>query len=191
MFCADFCSGLLSRSSLASLDFEGNHVKTAGDTEISDILSTDPIIECLNLADNNLTDTDMTRIITSLKQHLGNEFELERNVAAYAALRRLIFDRTSLNAVSDSNPTCMVNGLCSSLNEGVAQLLSLRHDQGSNARHFGLDMDDDWLKLAPKVLASVQMYANYYTFPVVDPHPLSIVYEILKMPDLFESRVSR
>ena len=129
------------------------------------------------------------------------------------ALTKVVFDRTSLNSMSDCNHVCIIhvdgginvptgssNGnryLPSSNARRVSkiyQLLSERNKEGSNVQHLNLEFDDgdeendNSLKLAPHVLECVQMGGFVSSDSV---KPLSIMYEVLrgwKMPELYEKR---
>ena len=102
-----------------------------------------------------------------------------------------------MNAVADSNHTCDIDiascndpdKLKANKGEKIYYLLSAMHRDGVNVRHLESEFEDDSLKLVPKVLESVNIYAEYGS-STGDVHPLSIMYEILrswKMPTLYET----
>ena len=85
-------------------------------------------------------------------------------------------------------------GHSSKANRGrkIYGLLSIRNREGINVQHLNSEFEDDSLKLVPKVLESVHIYAsglNYSKDCFV--HPLSVMYEVLrswKMPTLYENQ---
>ena len=144
-------------------------------------------MEVLNLRGNNITE-------------VGN-----------GALRKAVYDPTSLNTVSDSNHTCYIEGIDlgdiprnadldsdsghtarDNRKRKLYHLLSVRNREGSNVRHLNLefggenDEDDDSIKLVPKVLESIKRSSSPN---MCYEKPLSIIYEIMrswKMPELYE-----
>ena len=72
----------------------------------------------------------------------------------------------------------------------IYRLLDSRHRKGTNVQHLDAEFDDDSLKLVPKVLECVNVYAGYIDPSAPAVHPLSVMYEILrswKMPALYEN----
>ena len=68
----------------------------------------------------------------------------------------------------------------------IYRLLDSRHWEGTNVQHLDAEFGDESLKLVPKVLEAVNVYAEYGD---EDVHPLSLMYEIMrswKMPSLYE-----
>jgi hypothetical protein len=74
----------------------------------------------------------------------------------------------------------------------IYSLISSRNREGTNVHHLDAEIDEDSLKLVPRVLKCVNIYAGYSAEDVVEGyvHPLSNMYEILrswKMPTLYEN----
>ena len=154
---------------------------------------------------NHLDDNDAVTIARALKQntnlrrlHLGQNDITETGCVA---LRNTIYDSTSLNAVAASNHTCCIEGIdldginryvdSPEVNRGrkIYSLLSSRNREGNNVYHLDAEFEDDSLKLVPKVLESVNIYARH-SYRADTVPPLSIMYEILrswKMPNLYEN----
>ena len=198
------CSLLSSNKSFATIAFESNNIRAGGRTEIPDFLATNPPLEKLQLASNHLDDNDAKLIARALKRNtnLRRLYLGQNDITGIGrdALRHAVFDSTSLNTVAASNHTCFIEGIDfdhineeeePKVNRGrkIFSLLSSRNREGVNVHHLDAEFDDDSLKLVPKVLESVSIYAIYGKTD--DVYPLSITYEILrswKMPILYENK---
>ena len=198
------CSLFSSNKSFATIALQSNNIRTGGRTEISDFLATNPPLKRLVLTNNCLNGADATLIARALKQNTNlrrlNLGQNDLTDVGHDALRNAIFDSTSLNTVADSNHRCNIFGFEldninddeeeSKANRGrkIYSLLSLRNREGTNVRHLDSEFDDESMKLVPKVLESVNSYAEYASAAAV--HPLSVTYEILrswKMPTMYEN----
>ena len=76
----------------------------------------------------------------------------------------------------------------------VYSLLATRNVKGSNVNHLNLELKDDSLKLAPKVLAIPALMPDCIAVRNDLAKPLSVMYELLrnwKMPALYESRSTK
>jgi hypothetical protein len=196
---------LASNKVFEHIDLESNNIRTGVGTDVPRFLAANFPLTNLYLAKNHLDDTDTIMIARALKRNTNlQHLRLAQNSITGIgrnALRDVIFDSTSLNAVADSNHSCHVEDLdgitnivntSPQVNRGrkIYSLLSSRNREG-NVRHLDSEFeDDDSLKLVPKVLESVHVYAGYRP-PATDyVHPLEIMYEILlswKMPTLYEN----
>lgn len=153
---------LASNKPFASIDLDSNNIKTGEGTEIPDYLATNPPLEVLRLANNQLYDNDAILIARALKRNTNlRRFYLGQNNftdLGCDALRNAIFDSTSLNAVAASNHSCKIDGVdldedsipfnltdvSAGKNRGrkIYRLLSSRHREGINVRHLDAEFDD-------------------------------------------------
>ena len=151
-------------------------------------MAKNPILESLDLTDNNLDDNDAILVARALKHNTElRSLKMDDNNITnigWEALSRTVFDKTSLNTAADSNHTCHIdfpsipihkydhvreiNGEESSehyhLPEFVREkkiysILSQRNKNSSNVDHFDDDMP---VELLPVVLATIQKFANYH-----------------------------
>ena len=203
-----------SEKQFTSIDFDGNNIQTGGGTEIPDFIATNPPLADLLLENNNLNDDDAVLIARALKHNtnlkslnLGGKGGNNITKIGIRVLANVVYDSTSLDALSHSNHTCYFHGIDLVDNipvnshildrkdnraRKIYHLLSLRNREGSNVHHLSLefdDKDDISLKLVPKVLESVHRYNARAHIPKY-VYPLSIIYEIVrswKMPELFET----
>jgi len=178
------------KTKLQSIDLSENSISTEGDTFISDFLTDDPMLTVLDLTRNKLDDNDAIMITSALK-HNSNLVGLhigDNNITktGWKALRKAIFDKTSLNSAADSNHTCKIdfpggnhfkyvrtiNGVSDRDRDHVGNfdpwivrqkkiysILSSRNRGGSNVDYFDEDMP---VELLPNMLRSIQKYANYH-----------------------------
>ena len=176
-----FRSLLASGKDFAHIDLGFNNIRTGGGTELPDFLATNPPLKDLFLIENHLDDSDAILIARALKRntHLeqlilgGNDItDIGRD-----ALRNSLLDSTTLNTIADSNHSCNVGGidldddisnnnrlLDDKVNRGrkMYSLLSSRNREGVNVHHlFDEEFDDDSMKLVPKVLECVHIYAGH------------------------------
>ncbi|KAL9184624.1 hypothetical protein ACHAXT_012594 [Thalassiosira profunda] len=196
------CSLLDGNKHYDTIELESNNIRTMGDTRISGYLASNPPLRYLFLQSNNLDDTDARLIADALKHNTNlRGLHLEDNditETGRSALENAMYDRTSLNSAARSNHTCRVYRLSSWNNSQdqrvnrrskIYRLLSSRNEEGTNVHHLNMELDDDSLKLVPRVLESVHNYAEGTS--TIDAHPLSIFFELLrgwKMPALYERR---
>ena len=157
------------------ISFTRNNMRTGSGTTISDFIARNPPLKELSLESNNLNDKDAVLISRALK-HNSNMLELNlsgNNITeiGFTALRNAVNDTTSLNTVSDSNHTCVIEGIvfgdiprnpCSSAvtfsltkdeqlrsyltsNKGrkIYHLLCTRNREGSNVRQLNLEFGDE------------------------------------------------
>ncbi|KAL7523629.1 hypothetical protein ACHAXR_000259 [Thalassiosira sp. AJA248-18] len=183
-----------------------------GGTHLPDFLALNPPLQELCLIENHLDDNDAILIATALKHNTNlQRLFLEDNDmtdVGFSALKKVVFDWTSLNSVADSNHSCLIvcgtssgNYFCdpqSNKEEKICSLLSSRNEEGTNSFHLDLEFGGDSLKLLSKVLECVNNYSRRYTRKM-DGHgvipineysredgcvelvrPLSIMYEILR-----------
>ena len=106
---------LASNKEFSWIDLRSNNIQTGGGTEIPDFLVTNPPLEILSMANNHLGDNDAVLIASALKRNTNlRNLHLGRNDITDVgrdALRSAVFDSRSLNAVSDSNHSCCIDGL--------------------------------------------------------------------------------
>ena len=144
-------------------------------------------------------------------------------------MKRSIFDPSStLNSAASSNHTCLIKGVGLEKyfydkvatereirGKKIYSLLSKRTIESSNAYHLDLELGEDGLKLAPRVLSCVNRYKKryidwpqlgYFGQPISYRYtsswpedknfkplirPVAIVYDILRnwrMPELYDIR---
>jgi len=178
------------RTKLKSLDLGDNNIRTGGDTFISDFLAGNPMLRSLHLHINKLDDNDAAMIATALKHNtnlkiLDLQLNQKMTSVGWEALRKAVFDETSLNSAADSNHTCRI---CFPDNEGVGDrefnsylpprpaavvwydpiyvrkkkvysILSARNRTFSNVDHFDENMP---VELLPHILTSIEQYSNYH-----------------------------
>ena len=188
---------------LTKIDLTGNEIRTSGGTEISDYLARNTSLEKLCLDKNHLNHDDFVLIARALKQnHNLRHIHLGNMAAGRKALSKAVYDDGSLNAMSDTNHSCTIEGIGyfnitnhrdadvrENRRSKIYSLLSSRNTEGNNVHHFQLELSDDSLKLAPKVLECVHRYSQNRWRDTVNP--LSITYEVLRgwhMPTLYEGR---
>ena len=152
-----------------------------------------PNLNWLYLRSNKLNDNDAIHLADALRHNRtldslflqGNEFtSLGEDV-----LKKVIYDDSSLNAVSDSNHVCAIQGLgfypweifvrgqynvhrnegdCRDDENGrkrsragkIFHLLEERNKLGTNAQHLEREMGENSLKVLPLALAAVQIYGE-------------------------------
>ncbi|EJK60497.1 hypothetical protein THAOC_19136 [Thalassiosira oceanica] len=117
------------------LDFRGNNLETNGRTDISDLIAVNSPLQELNLYRNRLNDDDAVLIAQSLGRntHLA---ELYMNYSSIQergmrALYEAVNDTSTLNALSDSNHTCRLEGL-----SGDFDLYAINSYSGSNGLYM-------------------------------------------------------
>ena len=107
---------LTTKSKMSLLFYRSNNVRSEGDTRLSDFIATNPpTLTLLGLSYNELEDDDAIMIATALRHNtnlkridLGSNNFTEHGLSA---IRRSIYDLTSLNALSDCNHTCECNDI--------------------------------------------------------------------------------
>ncbi|EJK71300.1 hypothetical protein THAOC_07281 [Thalassiosira oceanica] len=201
------------------IDMEGNDIRTRGDSTISDFLATNPHLRKLVLCSNCLNDADAMLFANALRTN--NNLELldiddneEITIAGHEELRAALFDysafdvgRTILNAVSDSNQTCRIRGMDSSL--GCDYELNHQGGYQANKRaklytvfYYGnetgintqmlrtqLPQDEKTMKLVPMILSSVNEMPAGLEETHTERSPLSIVFEMVSgwnIPEMFQ-----
>jgi len=220
------CSLIASKKPFSSIDLDNNNLQSGGGTAIPDYIASNPPLISLFLSHNRLNDNDATLIAQALKQNTNLErIHLNNNCFTSngtEAISKAVYDPTSLNSVFECNHICQIDldGIfwdlplaCKNTDPKNSKtkrsmkmhyILSERNKEGSNVQHLNteFDEDEDSLKLAPKVLESIQLgkseviYKNLpynYSYGRFVP-PMSIMYEVLrgwKMPELFERASGR
>ena len=182
---------------LEKLKMSRNGITSAVSTLLADFLATNSRLRYLNLDQNRLYDSDAVMIASALRSNTTlSRLDLDYNDitdAGKEALRRVLWDDSSLNAAADTNHVCFIDFLNDwnaheekEINRGmkIYHLLSLRNKTMSNAQHLG-DID---VKILPNMLAAVQKYHDAstkydLTNELDDVKPLSIVYEIMRKWD--------
>jgi len=176
------------RNTLEVVELSDNNINTGGDsfTFIPDFLAENPILESLDITDNELDDNDLILVASSLKHNTklrslrisGND----TTSVGWEALSKAVFDKTSLNSAADSNHTCMIDFPYQDKHVHVRKIngdefsdhyydpeyvrqkkiymvLSQRNKNSSNVDHFDEDMP---VELLPYMLLSIQKYAGYH-----------------------------
>ena len=177
-------------------------------------MASNPPLTYLDLTDNQLDDNDAMAIASALK-HNTNLLILNLNLNnltrdGWLALRKAVYDDTSLNSVSDSNHNCCIDfplyGHGSYLYRDVREMngsapgsdyvydevyvrqkkiyytMSSWNRSCSNVEH----LEDVPFELLPDILVSIQVYSDYHLpdnaprQSADDAYPLSIVYEICR-----------
>ncbi|EJK58933.1 hypothetical protein THAOC_20904, partial [Thalassiosira oceanica] len=141
------------------LNFGGNGLSGIG--EVAAALATNTQLEELWIHDNKLNDRDAELIAQALKQNTNlQRLDLDGNnitSAGFENIRTAIYDPSSLNAMESCNHTCWVD--CVEENDPnyvggnedgmtpeqrrrrkLYELLSARHEEGSNARHLNTEL---------------------------------------------------
>ena len=203
---------------LKSLDLSGNCITSAVGTILADFLASNPPLESLTLRSNQLNDDIVPSIANALRSNntmrdlspgsIYNRHDITS--IGHAALKSLLFDESSLNAVADSNHTLesfdhstatyntrvynynSIDSWNKMLNVGLNRgakiyfLLSKRNRTLANVEHFS-DID---VKILPNLLDSVQRYVQRaklrckHAPPIYEPvESLSIVYEVMRRWD--------
>ena len=207
------CSLLDGNKNYESIELERNNIRTMGGTHLSDYIATNPPLQKLLLDSNRLDDTDATLIADALRRNTNlRDLQLDGNEITEigrSALRNVIYDKTSLNSVADSNHICDITGIDCDFNEyrfrrstgtsvsdserrraKIYNLLASRNKGETNVHHLNMEIDDNSLKLVPRVLEIVHNYAEDRALFGTVCHPLSIMHELLrgwKMPSLYEN----
>ena len=198
---------------LEKLNMTSNNITSTVSTLLADFLATNPRLKELYLQSNDLNDSDAVLIANALRSNTTlRRLDLDNNEitdAGVEALRRILWDDSSLNAAADTNHCCKIDmGRDSSspdyapilnkwnsheekrINRGkkIYHLLSSRHKTMSNAKYF----ENIDVKNLPNLLAAVQKYYDASTeFDLTndmytqDPKvkPLSVVYEVIRKWD--------
>ena len=184
----------VGRNKLEVIDLAENSISTGGDTFIPDFLAKNPILESLNLTDNELDDNDAVKIASALNHNTklrsliisGND----TTRVGWEALSKEVFDKTSLNSAADSNHTCTIdfpshhkydhvreiNSEESSKHyyipahvrqKKIYSILSQRNKNSSNVDHFDDDMPVELLTssgISVAFIWRVIRYANSLLF---------------------------
>jgi hypothetical protein len=149
-------------------------------------------LKALDLVDNHLNDSDFVLIANALRSNttlrslkLG---DITNDVLE--AFRLVLCDESSLNAVADSNHSCILQALRYFTwnnyhshygdNRGwkIYSILKSRNETMSNVQHF----DDIDVKLLPNMLENAQTYSTKERWDKRNG-ALSIVYEVMRKWD--------
>ena len=195
--CRALTSLMTSGRSFRFLDFDRN-----GFSDIDDVaaaLAANPPLQILNMAGNKLNDRDAELIAQALKHnaHLQKLCLWNNNITpdGFGRIRMVIYDPLSLNSMDSCNHTCWVdrvegNELFATpqqrRNRKLYELLSMRHAEGSNARHLNAELGEETYvnKLVPRVLERIGLCSVSREGGA--PMPLSIYFELVrswKMPE--------
>ena len=176
------------KNKLEVLELSDNNINTGGDTFtfIPDFLAENPILESLDLTDNELDENDAIFVASSLNHNTNlRSLAISGNnttSAGWEALSKAVFDKTSLNSAAKSNHTCTIDFPLHSKYVHVREIngdeffdhyydpeyvrqkkiyyiLSARNRSLSNVDHFDEDMP---VELLPDMLMSIQKYAHYH-----------------------------
>ena len=173
---------LLRKGIFQKVYFENCGVNTAGQSILFDIIKFHLNLDTLHLDGNKLNDEDAINLSDALRYNKtldelslgGNEF----TKSGEDALKKVVYDGSSLNAVADSNHVCTIEGLdswewpvrevysnanyCSQRNRAqkIFDLLEERNREGTNVHHLETEMGEDTLKIVPLALAAVQIYGK-------------------------------
>ncbi|EJK51002.1 hypothetical protein THAOC_29875 [Thalassiosira oceanica] len=117
------------------LNLYGNNLRMNGRTDIQDLVAANPPLVELYLHNNRLNDDDAVLIAQSLgenthlrKLHLGHNNIQERGMRA---LYEAVNNTSTINALSDSNHTCLIVGLSEDFD-----LDAINSDRGSNGLYM-------------------------------------------------------
>ncbi|EJK58871.1 hypothetical protein THAOC_20970 [Thalassiosira oceanica] len=196
------------------LNLSSNDLQTNGRTDIPDLIAVNSPLEELYLYSNRLNDDDAVLIAQSLSRntHLGR-LNMENNNMQARGMRALyeaVNDTSTLNALSDSNHSCYIDGLSDdfdlsaiNLDSGangidrnrmckIYQLMVERYRYGGgNVPHLNSEMGgEDTVLLAPYLMESVvrrhdAFQKSYYESSACS---LGLLYELVKdwkMAELF------
>ncbi|EJK73646.1 hypothetical protein THAOC_04719 [Thalassiosira oceanica] len=197
------------------LNLGGNNLQTNGRTDISDLIAANPPLEELYLYRNRLNDDDAVLIAQSLggNTNLRRLYVEDNNIQerGMRALYEAVNDTSTLNALSDSNHSCMVEGLSDDFNLDlinwdhvsnglrrnrmikIHKLMVERYIGGGNVPHLNTEVSGgDTVLLAPFVMESVvrrndAFPKKYKGFEC----SLGLLYELVKdwkMAELFSFR---
>ena len=203
----DYLVNLLSKDEMERVDFTDCGVNTDGQSTLFDVIKLHRNLVWLCLDDNKLNDMDAIHLADALRHNRtlktlqlcwGNKFTR----SGKDALKKAVYDDSSLNAVADSNHVCTINGLgfthyynnfilsCEDekkeqklLRAGkIFLLLRERNKQGTNVYHLEAEMGQTMLKVVPLALAAVQIYGGQRgdAWKAADAAELSIMYELLR-----------
>ena len=189
---------------LKEVYLDGNHIGSYGAKLISDSLATNPTLQKLYLQGNLLNDTDAKNLSKSLKTNTNlRMLDLSLNIITLDGKRSLALsvidisclnsdsNSTSLNAVSESNHTCLVKFTDE---EDVLSLGQFNRYadpvSNKNIKLFGVLQryhlkEDTPLQIIPKVLALLHNVAR---------NQLDALFRFMKewnMPLLYTSRLGK
>jgi len=156
---------------LREVSLENNDIDSYGATLISDCLATNPTIQTLYLRHNLLNNEDAKKLAFSLKSNTNLlVLNLSLNnitVEGMSSLSYSVCNITSLNSVSDSNHTCLIQF------KEEEDVLNLRYVNrfldpvfNKNAKLFGMlqrrkrILEDTPLQIIPKVLVLLHNVAS-------------------------------
>ena len=188
------------------IELRGNNLRTNGRADIPDLIASNSPLEWLDLCSNRLNDDDAVRIAESLGQNTRlRELSLEGNnihERGKNALLRAVRDTSTMNALSDSNHSCSLEGLNlvainvygqSSRAFKIHSLMVERYRSGEgNVPYFNREMnDEDSVLLAPLIMESVHRrhtaFKEKYSLCYDNTSILGLLHEIIKwkMSELF------
>jgi len=188
------------------IELRGNNLRTNGRADIPDLIASNSPLEWLDLCSNRLNDDDAVRIAESLGQNTRlRELSLEGNnihERGKNALLRAVRDTSTMNALSDSNHSCSLEGLNlvainvygqSSRAFKIHSLMVERYRSGEgNVPYFNREMnDEDSVLLAPLIMESVHrrhtVFKEKYSLCYDNTSILGLLHEIIKwkMSELF------
>ena len=181
----DYLVHLLRNEGMTDVSFRNCGVNTGGQSALFDMIKLHPKLDELYLGDNKLNDKDAIHIADALRFNRtldvlslwGNEF----TQSGEDALKKVVYDDSSMNALADSNHVCTIRGLGFTqvfVNYNVYRndddcpkrcrarkmfhLLRERNKDGKNALHLGTETGGDTEKIVPFALAAIQIYGEQW-----------------------------
>ncbi|EJK59541.1 hypothetical protein THAOC_20220 [Thalassiosira oceanica] len=204
-------------SSYKVLNLFANNLRTNGRTDIPDLIAANPALVVLNLDGNQLNNDDAVLIAQSLgrnthlrKLNVGNNNIRERGMRA---LYEAANNTSTLNALSDSNHSCLLeglskgfdidainsdsgsNGLCMNRMCKIHKLMADRYRRGGgNVPRLNSEMGgENSVLLAPYLMESVSRRHDAFQEKYDESSEclLGLLYELVKdwkMAELFSCR---
>jgi len=199
------------------LNLSSNSLKTYGRTDIPDLIASNPPLVELDLRKNRLNNDDAVLIAQSLGRNIHlRRLDVGRNNIQERGTRALceaVYDTSTLNALSDSNHSCLLVGLSEDFNVyainwdsganglythrmlKIHRLMAERYRSGrGTVPHLNLEMGGgDSVLLAPFLMESVVRRHDAFlkSYDESFECSLGLVYELVKdwkMAELFSCR---
>jgi hypothetical protein len=188
---------VILQSDVKHMCLNNNNIDSLGAAKIAEYLEGDPPITHLDLAHNGLNDNDATLISQALRRNTNlrriNLYSNNLTTIGVKALLTCVFDRSSLNAISESNHTLNQLFLFSRRSEiqlhGYMNTLC-RSDRAQKI-FLALQDKDSLLKYLANVplelIPDVLEFTQWVDYPFLNKH-LNIFYSIMRwwnMPMLY------
>jgi Leucine-rich repeat (LRR) protein len=196
---------------LQRLAMSYNRITSNATTQLSEFLANDPPLKWLELEGNRLVDNDAELLADALRsnsslRHLALRVNTGITYMGGEAFHTVLYDDSTLNAVSDSNHSCCVKirdqqywnndrpwdmirswdmkdlrkETAFNRAQKIYRLLSSRNKSLSNVQHF----DDTDVKILPNMIEAVHRCRSLVEELGFDPidhvNSLSIVYEVMR-----------